>query len=570
VGKRIIVNAGLTETRVAVQEANLLVELYLERHRHRSIVGSVYKGTVTNVLPGMQAAFVDIGLAKDAFLYAGDYTANIGDYARRMLAGSDDDGDVDTDVDDRVAGEHGAVVDTVTAGDDSGTDIANAEVGVESAAAGVESAPAVAESAAAGAESAAAGAESEEEPRREAVVPIEEVLRKGQEILVQVSKESLGTKGARVTSFISLPGRYLVYMPQVSHLGVSRRIRDEQERDRLRAVVREQTPPPGGFIVRTNAEGKGGDEIRADIEFLSRLWSQISARYERASAPAVLHEEMDLTFRVVRDLLSPEVEEFIVDSREMYEKCRADAEALVPALAERVKSYEGLTPIFEAYGVEREIEKALRRRVWLKSGGSIVIDHTEALVSIDVNTGKYVGKRDFEQTVLKINLEAVNEIVRQIRLRDLGGIIIIDFIDMEPAEHRAEVSHAMKKALAEDKARTNVLDISELGLVEMTRKRVRQDLLAMLSTTCPTCKGGGVVKSDATLAAEIFRALQAKVAAEPGSHEVIVRAHPDIVSHFDGEAREPRERLAAQLNVKITVQTIAGRPQREDYELLVR
>src|SRR5439155_26384724 len=275
---------------------------------------------------------------------------NIGDYARRMLAGSDDDGDVDTDVDDRVAGEHGAVVDTVTAGDDSGTDIANAEVGVESAAAGVESAPAVAESA-------AAGAESEEEPRREAVVPIEEVLRKGQEILVQVSKESLGTKGARVTSFISLPGRYLVYMPQVSHLGVSRRIRDEQERDRLRAVVREQTPPPGGFIVRTNAEGKGGDEIRADIEFLSRLWSQISARYERASAPAVLHEEMDLTFRVVRDLLSPEVEEFIVDSREMYEKCRADAEALVPALAERVKSYEGLTPIFEAYGVEREIEK---------------------------------------------------------------------------------------------------------------------------------------------------------------------------------------------------------------------
>jgi ribonuclease G len=361
-------------------------------------------------------------------------------------------------------------------------------------------------------------------------------------------------------------------MPQVSHLGVSRRIRDEHERDRLRTLVREQSPPPGGFIVRTNAEDKGADEIAADIQFLSRLWSQISARYDRASSPAALHEEMDLMFRVVRDLLSPEVDEFIVDDREVFEKCRADAEALVPALADRVKRYEGTAPIFESYGIERDIEKALRRRVWLKSGGSIVIDHTEALVSIDVNTGKYVGKRDFEQTVLKINLEAATEIVRQIRLRDLGGIIIIDFIDMEPPEHRAEVSRALKKALAEDKARTNVLDISELGLVEMTRKRVRQDLRAMLSATCPVCRGGGVVKSDVTLAAEIFRAIPPKLA-EHGSgsgREVVVRVHPEIVSYLEGEAKEPRERLARALDVKITVQTIGGRPQREDFEIHVR
>ena len=376
-GKRIVVNAGLTETRVAVQEGNLLTELYLERHRHRSIVGSVYKGTVTNVLPGMQAAFVDIGLVKDAFLYAGDYTANV---AEDPLVGDD------------------------TMDEDEGADV-----------------------------------DVDEEPRREATVPIEDMLRKGQDVLVQVSKESLGTKGARITSFISLPGRYLVYMPQARHIGVSRRIRDERERDRLRAAVREVNPPPGGFIVRTNAEGKGTEEFAADVAFLSRLWAQIQARFEQAAPPAALHEEMDLTFRVVRDLFSPDVDEFVVDTREVYEKCLEYARALVPALVERVRLHDGRVPLFESLGIEKEIEKALRRRVWLKSGGYIVIDHTEALVSIDVNTGKYVGKRDFEQTVLKINLEAVGEVVRQIRLRDLGGIIIIDFIDMEREEHRDQV-----------------------------------------------------------------------------------------------------------------------------------
>jgi ribonuclease G len=233
------------------------------------------------------------------------------------------------------------------------------------------------------------------------------MLRKGQEVLVQVAKEPLGTKGARVTAFISLPGRYLVFMPQSRHIGVSRRIRDDAERDRLRTAVREMAASSGGFIVRTNAEGKGEDEFRNDVEFLRRLWSQILARYEQAQAPSALHEEGDLTFRVVRDLLSPDVDEFVVDTREVYEKCRQYVETLVPAFADKVRLWEEPTPIFEALGIEKEIEKALRRRVWLKSGGYIVIDHTEALVSIDVNSGKYVGKRDFEQTVLKINMEAV-------------------------------------------------------------------------------------------------------------------------------------------------------------------
>ncbi len=506
-GKRILVNAGVTETRVAVQEGNLLTELYLERHARRSIVGSVYKGVVTNVLPGMQAAFVDIGLTKDAFLYAGDYAAGVAEDVRDVAGGDDDVVDVEVE---------------------------------------------------------------EAEPRRESRVPIEDVLRKGQEVLVQVAKESLGTKGARITSFISIPGRYLVYMPLARHVGVSRRIRDDQERDRLRTLVRGLNPPAGGFIVRTNAEGKGQEELAADVEFLGRLWSQIQVRADQAKGPVVLHEERDLTFRVVRDLLSPEVDEFLVDSREVYDKCLDYVGTLVPALSERVRLHAAPTPLFEASGVEKDIEKALRRRVWLKSGGYIVIDHTEALVSIDVNTGKYVGKRDFEATVLKINLEAVGEIVRQIRLRDLGGIIIIDFIDMEVPEHRAEVYRALKRALADDKARTNVLEISELGLVEMTRKRVRQDLRALLTMTCPTCRGSAVVKSEAALAAEVFRAVQAK-AAESGGREIVVRVHPDLAPYFEeGDGREGLQRLTRLLDVKVTVQAASGHQHRDEFQINVR
>ena len=502
--KRIVVNAGLIETRVAVQEGNLLTELYLERRRHRSIVGSVYKGTVTNVLPGMQAAFVDIGLAKDAFLYAGDYTST-------LLPSAEGDADIDV--------------------------------------------------------------EEGETPRREATGPIEQMLSRGQHVLVQVSKESLGTKGARITSFISLPGRYLVYMPQAKHIGVSRRIRDERERDRLRAALRALELPPGGFILRTNAEGKGEAEFAADVEFLSRLWAQIQARHEQATPPAALHEEADLTFRVVRDLLSPEVDEFIVDDADVLARVLEYVRVLVPALAGRVKLYSERTPVFDHFGIEKDIEKALRRRVWLKSGGYIVIDHTEALVSIDVNTGKYVGKRDFEQTVLKINLEAVTEVIRQIRLRDLGGIIIIDFIDMEVPEHREQVEKAIKRALADDKARTNVMPISELGLVEMTRKRVRQDLRALLSVQCPTCRGSGVTKSEETLGAEVLRAIRAKVAGDAelvARREVIVRAHPDVAGYLEGDARADLARLETALDVKVIVQPVEKQTHREEFEIRLR
>jgi ribonuclease G len=277
---------------------------------------------------------------------------------------------------------------------------------------------------------------------------------------------------------------------------------------------------------------------------------------------------MDLTFRVVRDLFSPDIDEFLVDTPAAYEKCLHFAESLVPQLASRVKLYDGVAPIFETTGIEKEIEKALRRRVWLKSGGYIVIDHTEALVAIDVNTGKYVGKRDFEETVLKINLEAATEVIRQIRLRDLGGIIIIDFIDMERAEHRDQVFKALMNALADDKARTNVLEISELGLVEMTRKRVRQGLQSLLTSACPTCKGSGTVKSDLTLTAEIFRKVQAG-AREAAGREVLVRVNPEMAHHLETEEREGLDRVQDLIGRKVIVQSVSSY-QREQYDLTFR
>jgi ribonuclease G len=510
-GRTIVINAGISETRVAVLDGGILTDLSLERKRHRSIVGNVYKGVVTNVLPGMQAAFVDIGLTKDAFLYAGDFTANVGEYERLMLA--DDEADIDL-------GE---------------------------------------------------GEEQEQPPERDRreIPPIEDVLRKGQTILVQVSKESLGTKGARITSFISLPGRYLVYMPQVSHVGVSRRIRDAAERDRLRRLIKTLRPPGGGgFIIRTVGEGRGEEEFKADVEFLIRLWQQIQARFAQAAPRSALHEEGDLVFRVIRDLFTTEVDEILIDAEEEYRRGLEYAESLVPALAHRVHLYEGRDPVFEARGIEKEIDKALRRKVWLKSGGYLVIDQTEALVSIDVNTGKYVGKRDFEETILKINVEAVNEVVRQIRLRDLGGIIIIDFIDMEREEHRQQVFRALKRALGEDKSRTNVLEISELGIVEMTRKRVRQGLQSLLMTQCPTCKGSGGVKAPAAITAEIYRKIQAAVA-DVGGQEVLIRVNPEMAAYFQDEEGEGLELLQRRIQRKVTIQAVQAL-HKDEYEIITR
>ena len=354
------------------------------------------------------------------------------------------------------------------------------------------------------------GLELEVEPKRKRshANQIEDLLQEGQEILVQVSKEPISTKGARVTTYISIPGRYLVMMPGVNHIGVSRRIENVEERKRLREIVSRLRKPNTGYIIRTASQGRSEEEFTADIEFLSRLWENIQKKKERASAPALLHNELDLVFRVIRDAFTRDVDRMVIDSEEEYQRVREFVDSYIPGLGRRVKPYDGDEPIFEHYGVEIEISRALGRKVWLKSGGYIIIDQTEALTTIDVNTGRYVGKRSLEDTILKTNLEAVREIAYQLRLRNIGGIIILDFIDMEREDNRRKVYSALQEALSNDKAKTTISHISPIGLIEMTRKRIRESLGRTLCEPCPYCDGRGYVKSARTICYEVFREIR--------------------------------------------------------------
>ena len=426
----IIINATGEETRVAFLEAGEITELYIDRKRDRGIAGNIYKGKVIRVLPGMQAAFVDIGLEKAAFLYVSEVSANIEEYAK-MMEDETDEARIEFESD---------TVEAVKA-------------------------------------------------KKASAVLIEDLLQEGQEIMVQVIKEPIGTKGPRVTTYITLPGRYLVYMPTIEHIGISRRIEEEAERKRLRELINRLKKPGAGYIIRTVSEGVSNEEFKADIEFLELLWQNIQQKRDKLSAPSLLHTDLDIVFRVVRDLFTPKVDKLVVDSKQEYMQVKEFIDSFLPMLSSRVELYEKDEPIFDAYEVEIEISRALGRKVWLKSGGYIVIDHTEALTAIDVNTGRYVGKRNPEETILKTNLEAVKEIAYQLRLRNIGGIIIIDFIDMLKEKNRKKVFNVLQEALANDKARTNILQISELGLVEMSRKRTREDLLRALCEPCSYCEG---------------------------------------------------------------------------------
>jgi ribonuclease G len=359
---------------------------------------------------------------------------------------------------------------------------------------------------------------------------ISEVLKAGQEILVQIAKEPLGKKGARITSHVALPGRYLVYMPTVNHIGVSRRIASAEERSRLRRVVGEaKTPFPGGFIVRTAAEGAADEEIRADVEFLGRTWEKTRTQAESRKAPSLLHRDLNLVERILRDYLNSDYAAIWIDNQEEYSKILEFVGRFQPKLVDRVKLYTKSTPIFEEFGIQQELDKALRPKVWLKSGGYIVINHTEALVAIDVNTGKYVGRGStrLEDTIVKTNLEAVKEIVRQIRLRDLGGIIVLDFIDMEERRNRDKVMSALESALRADRAPSKVLAFNEFGLVAITRKRTKQALERVLCQPCPYCSGSGMVKSVPTICYEI-QAEARKMAADLDATSLTLRVHPEI------------------------------------------
>ena len=486
----LVVNSARHEKRVALLEGGTVSEVHHERPGDLGIVGNIYCGRVVKVLPGMEAAFVEVGVERAAFLYVGDLVG-----ARPVVADEDAPGD---EVGPRVG-------------------------------------PGV---------------------RRE-LPRISDLLRTGQELLVQVSKEPLGTKGPRVTTNITLPGRYLVLLPDVDRVGVSRRIEDEPERTRLQELVDSLRPPGVGFIVRTAAEGASEDALRFDMKVLLAIWHDVARRRAAARAPALLYLDLDVVLRTLRDACAEKLDRVVVDDVDELQRIDGFVRDIVPDLVHRVELYDGLDPIFDAYGIEVELHRALDRRVWLRSGGYLVIEETEALTSIDVNTGRFTGRRNLEDTIVRTNLEAVREIVYQLRLRNIGGLIVIDFIDMTREENRERVFRSLQEALRSDRAKCNVLEISALGLVEMTRKRVRESLRARLTEPCFYCGGRGYLRARRTVAADALREIQ-RVARREGSDSVVVHAHPEVIDLLFLEHRGYLEGLEQRLQRHVVLIPVTG------------
>ena len=505
--KEMIISSSAHETRVAILEDDQVGEVFIERERHRGVVGNLYKGRVSKVLPGMQCAFVDLGLERDGFLYVADVIPAFEELER-----------FETDEDDASA---------------------------------AASAPAQGQSGAPR-RGALGGRRDRERDRNAPEAKIEELLKEGQEIIVQVAKEPLGTKGARLTSHATMPGRFLVFMPTVDHVGVSRKIDSREERSRLRGIVREfreQTGFNGGVIIRTAAAGRPKEDIVSDLSYFHKVWTEIREKSETSRAPAVVYREASLVAKLLRDLLTEEYAAIRIDNEQEYRRIVELVERIMPPLASRVKLHDKEFPIFEEYGVQVEIDKALRSKVWLKSGGSIVINQTEALVAIDVNTGRYVGKKTvgrLEDTILKTNLEAVKEIVRQIRLRDLGGIIVLDFIDMEDKKNRQKVFQTVEQELRRDRSPSKALQVSDFGLVIITRKRVKQSLERVLTEPCPYCAGSAVIKSSSTICYEILSEVK-KIGADLNGHSLVLRVNPDIARAFGDEERAVLKELRQSL-----------------------
>ncbi len=718
----LVINASGQETRVALIEQGTISEYYLERKNEKGIVGNIYKGKVVRVLPGMQAAFVDIGLDKAAFLYVGDIVSDptfpgfseemdikagsvegdpleaedlpepaeevaapaaeaartdaaaspapeqqpleqastaapsqqepappetqpvaaaeeaappppveasspgapeaavpasgpaeaaAGDAAEILELHADDaleDEDEDDEEElDEADAAHAAAEEALAAEQALALEsqpqppgagpAAEAQPAAEASAAEAGTRPIPADQRPAaregrrgrrrggrgrrrGGEGPRPAGEQPKADRRQESKPwqggqerrgangekrngnghkraqIQELLKEGDEVLVQVVKDPIGTKGARITCHISLPGRHLVFMPTVDHVGISRRIENEKERRRLRELVDRYRPPGTGFIVRTVAENEPSEKLTADIKFLLGLWNEVGKKRESMKAPACVHPDLDLILRSIRDLFSDEVEKLVIDDRAEFERVRAFVEQAAPELRERIELYSGEEPIFDEFGIEQELIRAQNRKVWLKSGGYIIIDQTEALVAIDVNSGRYVGKKgagaSLEDTITKINCEAAKEIVYQLRLRNIGGIIIIDFIDMDKGANREKVFKTLQDALAADRAKTNVLKISDIGLVEMTRKRVRESITRLTTEICPTCDGRGHVRSKVTMAYDIMREVQ-RAAGKHREDQLVVSCHPDVAKLLQGPEREAMRLLMMKLNKSITV-----------------
>ena len=484
--KEILVESDGEQTRVALMEDGQLAEIYIERSLHQRLVGNIYKGRVENVLPGMQAAFVNIGLEKNAFLYVGDA------------------------VPPKAVGEDG-------------------------------------------------------EPQSlECNLNVQDILKEGQELLVQIMKEPAGTKGARITTNITLPGRYMVLMPTVDYVGISRRIELESERERLKSLALGLKQPGMGLIVRTVAEGLQKDELEQDVRGLINLWKKVQSRAMNQGAPALIHRDLELVQRIVRDLFTEDLGRMTVNNRFVHEKLLEAMDFLAPGFKHKISLSEK-TDLFGAYPIEQEIQRALKKKVWLKCGGYLVIDQTEALTVIDVNTGKYVGTTNLEDTVLNTNLEAARDIARQLRLRNIGGIIIIDFIDMVSPEHRSQVLEALENACRKDKTKTNILGLTQLGLVEMTRKKARQGLESVMTRLCPYCEGAGRVLSEETVALKVKQDILQSAGRNlaPG---LLLEAHPLVASQLIGSGGHVLQELEKRTGKQVLVRGVDSM-HLEQYEL---
>lgn len=487
--QEILVNVTPQETRVAMVENGVLQELFIERANSRGLVGNIYKGKVARVMPGMDAAFVDIGMDKSAFLHVSDILH----------------------VDAAIIAE-----------------------------------------------------KPEVQPKR---VLIGELLREGQELLVQVIKDPLGSKGARLTTQITVPSRFLVLIPNDSNVGISTKIEDEPERERLRALLEPLPRDCGGYIVRTVAEGVGGDRLQRDAEFLRKLWARIVEKSQAAGAAQLVHDDLPLILRVLRDFVGDSIDRVLVDTPDSYHRMREFAESYIPEIAGRIELYKSERPLFDLYSIEDEIQKALQRKVLLKSGGYLIIDQTESMTTIDVNTGGFIGRRNLEETIYKTNLEAAQAIARQLRLRNLGGIIIIDFIDMLDEEHKRHVRRALVGALEKDYARTQVSEMSELGLVEMTRKRTRESLEHILCEPCPSCTGRGSLRTAETVCYDIFREIL-RVSKLYDIKSVTVVASEKVTGLLLDEQSAALAELSGLLNTAVRLQAEATYTQ-ENYDVVM-
>ena len=501
----LVINADGPETRVALVEDGFLGELYIERKRERGIAGNIYKGRVERVLPGMQAAFVNIGLEKSAYLHVSDVRGTPDDLKGLLSAESNRNDDRDGEEEER--------------------DAARASGGAR----------------------------------------IEDLLKEGQEVIVQVTKEPISTKGARTTRYISLPGRHLVFMPTVDHIGISRRIASDKERRRLREIVESVRPAGSGFIVRTVAENVSERELKADMEFLIKLWNNVVARAEGGRCPSLIYNDLDLLLRSVRDLFTADVEKLIIDSRSEYERVKKFIAAFMPDFQGLIELYDGQEPIFDGFGIEIEIDRALERKVWLKSGGYLIVDEMEALTAIDVNTGRFVGKSSLEDTITKTNLEACREVAEQLRIRSIGGMIVVDFIDMDRPHNREKVTRSFNDYLRKDRAKAAVTRISELGLIEMTRKRTRESLLHTLTEPCTACEGKGYTKSRRTVSYELFRELRRQGDLVEGD-TILIEVHPEVANVLATTDRPFLDDIEKRLQKRIIVKA-RGSFHVEDFEI---